>query len=179
MRRWRSGFLATLIEKKRHDSFYDIEECGIFQAKLVQRVAVQCITQINQPRSAQVGGVFVCIHVPQSAPKPCTHPGCGVLVRDGSGRCAKHARPAWTKAKPVPRVTGRKLQALRLALYRRDPCCAECRGLFRLDQLERDHAVPLAEGGTDDESNTRLLCGKCHDAKSAAESLRGRGRSNV
>jgi len=28
----------------------------------------------------------------QSAPKPCGHPGCGVLVRDGTNRCPKHPK---------------------------------------------------------------------------------------
>lgn len=97
-------------------------------------------------------------------------------MRDGTGRCDKHKREAWTKPKPVARISGRRLQALRAALYRRDPHCAGCGGLFDLRRLERDHLVPLAEGGADDESNTRLLCHACHDAKSAAEAARGRRR---
>lgn len=32
-----------------------------------------------------------------------------------------------------------------------------------------DHIVPLAAGGSDDDSNKQLLCVKCHKAKSAAE----------
>lgn len=38
-----------------------------------------------------------------------------------------------------------------------------------------DHRVPKFEGGGDDEANLQTICAPCHDAKTAAESLRGRG----
>lgn len=116
--------------------------------------------------------------MPSSAPKPCTHPGCGVLVRDGTGRCARHPRPAWAQ-KPVAtkRITGRRLQAMRASLFQRNPLCVECQRLGRVTlATQRDHIVPLAEGGTDDEGNEQGLCYACHEVKSAAESLRGRMR---
>lgn len=118
--------------------------------------------------------------MPSAAPRPCTHPGCGVLVRDGSGRCGKHARETWAKPKPVARITGRKLQRLREQLFARDPMCAECRRHGRVTlATQRDHIVPLAEGGTDDDGNVQALCAACHGAKSKAEAARGRGRSKV
>jgi 5-methylcytosine-specific restriction protein A len=40
----------------------------------------------------------------------------------------------------------------------------------------RDHIVPLAEGGRDDESNVQPLCEECSDAKTIEESKRGRVR---
>ncbi|MBY0241874.1 MAG: HNH endonuclease, partial [Burkholderiaceae bacterium] len=66
--------------------------------------------------------------MPVSAPRPCSFPTCRTLVRDGSGRCAKHPRDAWAKtsAKATPRITGRRLQAMRAALFQRNPLCAEC-----------------------------------------------------
>ena len=114
-----------------------------------------------------------------SAPKPCTHPGCGVLVRDGSGRCTKHPKPAW--AKPVQatkRITGRRLQQLRAELFRRAPMCAECERQGRITLAsQRDHIKPLTEGGTDTEDNVQGLCETCHDAKSLQERLQGQRRA--
>lgn len=114
--------------------------------------------------------------MPQAAPRPCTAPGCGRLVHDGSGRCDKHPRKAWAK-KPTAtkRITGRRLQAMRASLFQREPLCAECtrHGRVRL-ATQRDHKIPLAEGGTDDEANEQGLCDECHEAKSLAEALRGR-----
>ena len=113
--------------------------------------------------------------MPAAAPRPCTHPGCGVLVRDGSGRCSRHPKPAWSK-KPTAakRVTGRKLQRLRAELFARRPLCAECQRQGRVIlATQRDHIVPLEEGGQDHEDNVQGLCAPCHDTKSAAERARG------
>jgi 5-methylcytosine-specific restriction protein A len=118
--------------------------------------------------------------MPIAAPRPCSHPGCGVLVRDGTGRCAKHPKPAWSKpANATKRVTGRKLQALRADLFMRKPLCEECERHGRVTLVtQRDHRVPLAEGGADDASNEQALCKPCHEAKSLQEALRGRRRSS-
>lgn len=116
--------------------------------------------------------------MPNAAPRPCTHAGCGALVRDGSGRCAKHPREAW--AKPVQatkRITGRKLQAMRAQMFASQPLCVQCKaqGQVRL-ATQRDHITPLAEGGSDSADNVQPLCLACHDTKSNAERLRGRAR---
>ena len=117
--------------------------------------------------------------MPIAAPRPCCHPGCGVLVRDGTGRCPKHPKPEWQKkATETKRIGGRRRQALRAALFAADPLCAECQRQGRVTlATERDHVVPLSEGGTEDVSNTQGLCEPCHDAKSKTESARGVRRS--
>lgn len=119
--------------------------------------------------------------MPSAAPRPCSHPGCGVLVRDGTGRCAKHPRKAWAKpATPqaTKRTTGRRLQAMRAALFARNPLCVECQKLgLVVIATQRDHVIPLAEGGADDDTNDQGLCEPCHEAKSLAEALRGRLRA--
>ena len=114
-------------------------------------------------------------HMPISAPRPCTHPGCGVLVRDGTGRCPKHPKQQWAKKPDAPkRITGRKLQRLRAELFARDPLCAECKRQGRVKlATQRDHIQSLEEGGADDDSNVQGLCHDCHDAKSKAERQRG------
>lgn len=86
------------------------------------------------------------------------------------------AAHGWVKDANAPeRITGRKLQRLRLELMRRQPLCAECtkRGVVR-PTTQRDHIVPLAQGGTEDDSNIQGLCDDCHDAKSKGEAKRGR-----
>lgn len=115
--------------------------------------------------------------MPTAAPRPCSHPGCGVLVRDGSGRCAKHPKPAWALKKPTPtkRITGRRLQRMRAELFAKDPLCAECRRQGRVTlAVQRDHITALCDGGTDAPDNVQGLCVPCHDAKTQAEALRGR-----
>lgn len=119
--------------------------------------------------------------MPRSAPKPCTAPGCGVLVHDGSGRCAKHPRVAWGKQPTATkRVTGRRLQQLRQELFRRSPLCAECERLGRVSlATQRDHIKPLAEGGADDDDNVQGLCEPCHEEKSLQERLRAQRRARL
>lgn len=113
--------------------------------------------------------------MPRSAPRPCSLKGCATLVRDGSGRCAAHPREAWVKVTPTRRITGRRLQAMRAALFARDPLCAECRRQGRaVPATQRDHILSLEEGGADDETNEQGLCDACHKAKSRAEAIRGR-----
>lgn len=88
-----------------------------------------------------------------------------------------HKRLAWvTTANQVKRVTGRRLQAQRAALFMREPLCRECiKDGTVTGAVIRDHIVPLAEGGPDTDENTQPLCKRCSDVKTAAESLRGRG----
>jgi len=119
--------------------------------------------------------------MPSAAPRPCTHAGCGKLVRDGSGRCEAHPVKVWAKKDNSPaRVTGRRLQKLRADLFRRQPLCVLCRarGLVT-PATQRDHIVPLFDGGADEDSNVQALCRPCHDEKSQAESARARGASKV
>lgn len=97
------------------------------------------------------------------------------MVRDGSGRCAQHPKATWQKkTTAVKRVTGRRLQRMRSELFEREPLCRRCAsaGLIVL-ATERDHIVPLEEGGKDDDSNVQPLCMDCHDEKSKAERARG------
>ena len=117
--------------------------------------------------------------MPSAAPKPCGHPGCGVLVRDGTSRCPKHKQEAWAK-KPTAtkRVTGRKLQAMRAALFTSNPLCVQCESEGRVTlATQRDHIVSLEEGGADDDTNVQGLCRDCHDIKSKAERERGQRRA--
>ena len=61
--------------------------------------------------------------------------------------------------------------AARRAILQRDPVCPCGR-----PSTQADHIVPVAEGGSDDESNGQGLCRSCHDTKTAAEAARARAR---
>lgn len=115
-----------------------------------------------------------------ASPKPCGHPGCGALVRDGSGRCEKHQLQAWAKRPNARRrVTGRRLQADRRRLFSGEPLCRACHSVGRVTlATERDHIVPLSEGGADEPSNIQPLCGECHKEKTLAEALRARRKAS-
>jgi len=66
---------------------------------------------------------------------------------------------------------------MRDRLFTEHPLCVICRAEGRaIKATQRDHVIPLAEGGRDDETNEQALCEPCHDIKSAAEAQRGRRR---
>lgn len=67
---------------------------------------------------------------------------------------------------------------MRAALFSASPLCVACEadGRVRL-ATQRDHIVPLAEGGLDALANTQGLCIECHDQKSKQESARGVARA--
>lgn len=108
--------------------------------------------------------------MPNAAPRPCTYPGCGVLVRDGTSRCSKHPYEK-RHGSEGKRKTGRHgIKDRERIRYRDKGLCQEC---LRHGQAtighQVDHIVPLSAGGTDTDENKELLCLDCHKAKSRAE----------
>lgn len=76
------------------------------------------------------------------------------------------------------RTSGRKLQRQRAELFTREPLCRECSKAGRVTlAVIRDHIIPLAEDGSDDDDNVQPLCKSCSDAKTDAERARGVRRS--
>lgn len=68
------------------------------------------------------------------------------------------------------RITGRKLQALRLRIWSADPYCAMCGKLTDYPGgFELDHRVALTNGGTNEDSNLQVLDHACHEIKTAAD----------
>ena len=70
---------------------------------------------------------------------------------------------------------------MRLALFVRTleqgKGCAICgQPILSLGDMERDHPINLAVGGRDDESNEAAVHRACHQAKTQAESQRGKVR---
>ncbi len=112
--------------------------------------------------------------MPTRPKRICTYPGCSRLTTDG--RCERHPKQQWAKRADAPaRVSGRRLQRLRAELFSANPLCVRCQasGIVR-PATERDHVIPLAEGGSDGPDNVQGLCTDHHREKSLAEALRGR-----
>ena len=119
--------------------------------------------------------------MPNAAPKPCNHPGCGVLVKDGGARCPKHpggmvARfGAAGRASRHERGYGSDWDKQRLRILERD--CGMCQACAKEQRVtlarDVDHIVPKAEGGSDLDHNLQCLCPECHAAKTKLEAGRG------
>lgn len=119
--------------------------------------------------------------MPNAGATVCKHPGCGALVHDGTRRCAKHPKRGGGWGDDSKRVVkGAALTRARQELFARSPLCAQClaRGRVTLATI-RDHIVPLAFGGEDEDSNIQALCAACHDVKSQAEREQGAVRESA
>jgi 5-methylcytosine-specific restriction enzyme A len=74
---------------------------------------------------------------------------------------------------PVKRRSGGWLQEERKRLFRENPLCVACERVGLVTAAtERDHIIPLADGGSDTAENTQQLCNECHRKKSADEHRR-------
>jgi len=112
--------------------------------------------------------------MPTAAPKPCCQ--CGVLVTDGTTRCAAHKARAGTfadrsRGTRQQRGYGADWDRLRQVVMRRDAgLCQPCRrhGIFHAAHAV-DHIVAKERGGTDDEANLQAICRAAHQAKTDAE----------
>ena len=107
----------------------------------------------------------------------CSFKGCPVIT--DKSRCQAHERSTqygWgTKhGQNAHRIRGPELQTLRAILFSKYPMCQAC---GERPSVIRDHKVPIAEGGTEDESNIWALCQECSDAKTQQEAQRGRARN--
>ena len=100
---------------------------------------------------------------------------CGADIGDRHGRarfclpCAKR-RKARRKRSNWPTHSGRYKgvsRALRRRLIAAAGRCALCSAT---ESLEIDHITPRHKGGGDDAANLRVLCRRCHRAKTQAES---------
>lgn len=72
--------------------------------------------------------------------------------------------------RPTPRLRGRRAVEQRKRRLAQEPLCRDCKakGFTRVADVI-DHIVPLAQGGTDDDSNTRPLCHAHHRERTAEQ----------
>lgn len=68
------------------------------------------------------------------------------------------------------RLRGRKAVEQRKRRLAAEPLCRRCKAKGRTTAATvPDHIVPLANGGTDDDTNIQCLCGPCHTEKTAED----------
>lgn len=81
------------------------------------------------------------------------------------------------KAGATERVRGRAwMETRRRVALAHGYRCAGCGCVWVPSRDQIDHAVPLEQGGTNEDSNLQPLCSACHDAKTASEArARSRG----
>ena len=113
--------------------------------------------------------------MPPKIPRPCTHPGCGVLTVDR--RCERH-RKLHRKHQDVARGSahargyGARWQRARLLFLDAHPLCMRCEAKGRVTPANVvDHIEPH-KGNRElfwDESNWQALCAPCHNSKTAKE----------
>ncbi|NTU59658.1 MAG: HNH endonuclease [Deltaproteobacteria bacterium] len=113
---------------------------------------------------------------PQAAPRPCTWPGCGALVR-GASRCPRHAAETRRqvddrRGSSAQRGYGARWQKVRAAYLSAHPLCVRCEEAGRVVPATIvDHIIPHRGdwGFFWDTRNWQGLCKACHDRKTAAE----------
>ena len=97
--------------------------------------------------------------MPTKPLKRCSYPSCQNKATEGA-RCDAHKYPVWSGGRSQEKrvLKGRTLQEARKRLFRKNPLCILCLAENR-DSIAtiRDHRIPLAEGGLDDESNEQGL----------------------
>jgi 5-methylcytosine-specific restriction protein A len=113
--------------------------------------------------------------MPQRPLKPCRHPGCGELTREGY--CNKHKQQSKKVAderrgNANSRGYNYKWQRYRAGFLQKHPLCAECEKQGRVTPATIvDHIIPH-KGDTKlfwDKKNHQPLCKRCHDIKTARE----------
>ena len=70
----------------------------------------------------------------------------------------------------TPRLRGRAAVEQRRRRLQAEPLCRDCKARGKVTaSTVPDHIVPLAHGGSDDDSNIRCLCQPCHEARTAEQ----------
>jgi 5-methylcytosine-specific restriction protein A len=68
------------------------------------------------------------------------------------------------------RLRGRRAVEQRQRRLQMEPLCRDCRAKGKITRSTvPDHIVPLAKGGSDEDSNIRCLCAPCHRVRTAEQ----------
>lgn len=83
------------------------------------------------------------------------------------------SRPLSDRARPrerTERLRGRAGQEQRRRRLAAEPLCRDCHEKGRVTAATvPDHIIPLAKGGSDEDSNIRCLCNPCHAVRTAEQ----------
>lgn len=115
--------------------------------------------------------------MPAAAPRPCSYPSCGRLVRDGTSRCDEHKgaerrESDARRGSASARGYGAAWQRARLGFLRSHPLCVRCERLdLVVEATVVDHIKPHRNDKALfwDHDNWQPLCKPCHDVKTATE----------
>lgn len=106
--------------------------------------------------------------MPMKPKRPCRFPGCPRLT-DGV-YCEEHAKlmeqhyEKFQRGYSTGKRYGRAWKRISDRYVRKHPLCEQCLKEGRYVAVEEvHHIVPLAEGGSNDESNLMSLCRSCHE----------------
>lgn len=106
--------------------------------------------------------------MPRKPPRPCRYPGCPHLT-DGV-YCEEHAKvmeqhyEKFQRGYSPGKRYGRAWKRIRDRYVHKHPLCEQCLKEGRYVAVEEvHHIVPLADGGSNDESNLMSLCRSCHE----------------
>lgn len=106
--------------------------------------------------------------MPRKPKKGCIYPGCNKLT---DGRyCDEHKARVdssynrYTRDKNVMKKYNHEWQKIRTRYVEKHPFCERCynKGVIKFVE-EVHHILPVAKGGTHDESNLMSLCRSCHN----------------
>ena len=118
--------------------------------------------------------------MPRKPKRPCSYPGCAALTE--GPYCEAHQKQVTSQYNRYGRSPEMKRRyngawpSIRKRFIASHPLCEVCRREGRVTAAaEVHHSVPLANGGTHDESNLMALCKECHSRITAKEG--GRWRS--
>ena len=103
--------------------------------------------------------------MPYKPKHPCAHPGCPELVPYGEKYCEKHKKMHPEEVRSAAsRGYGSRWNKARKMYLAAHPLCEQCLKEGRYVAVEEvHHIVPLADGGSNDESNLMSLCRSCHE----------------
>ena len=119
-------------------------------------------------------GLFLCPKgseaMPRKPKRPCRFSGCPKLTDSKSGYCEEHRSQMqrhyehFSRGYKSKERYGSAWQKIRNRYIATHPLCEMCLGLGRATVATLVHHVkPLADGGTNDESNLKSLCVSCHE----------------
>ncbi len=122
--------------------------------------------------------------MPRRPRRGCAYGWCMRLAVDGEQYCEEHLRKVnreyerYGRDPNTKKLYGKGWEKVRKAYAMAHPYCEECLEEGRLTPTEHvHHIVPLAEGGSNDESNLKSLCVSCHSRVHAKNGV-GHGREH-
>ena len=106
--------------------------------------------------------------MPRKPLKPCRFPGCPELTDEQY--CEKHRKTArrqydkYERSEDIHLKYGFRWHKIRQRYAKAHPLCELCLKEGRYTPVEEvHHILPIAKGGTHDESNLMSLCRSCHN----------------